>query len=75
MSTLLAALASVGTSCLKKLAADRSADSPRNCVTNRAEGVVLERCSDGVTANNTSDYLNDEIDKSSRHVMLLSARS
>jgi hypothetical protein len=31
----------------------------------------LECCSYGVAANHTSNYLNDEIDKSSRHVMLL----
>src|SRR5260370_37271729 len=54
----------------KNLHADDSADSPRDCVANRAERVVLERRSGGVATNDTGDDLNDEVDESSRHVIL-----
>jgi hypothetical protein len=59
-----------GCQLLKKLPADGATDSAGDCIANRAERVILERCPGDVAANNTSDYLNDEIDKSSRHIML-----
>src|SRR4029077_17827568 len=54
----------------KKVNADDPADSPRDCVANRAERPVLERRSGGVAANDAGDDLNDEIDECSRHVIL-----
>src|SRR4029077_1347009 len=59
----------------KKLYADNPADSPRNCVADRAERAVLERRSGGIAADDTSDNLYDEIDESSRHVSLPSGSS
>ena len=56
---------------VKKLNADDAANSPGNCVANRAERPILERRSGGVATNDTSDYLNDKIHQQAENQLIL----